>query len=124
MEKSWCKRYVRLRQERVYRVVRVSAKRNKSNTRLSDFYLHNNRSIIGSEEEKNTKAFVSGINNFFIRICGNFYIFCEFFDLDPTEEKSEDKFQYFQQLTQTINQFSMEELAQMIGAGMRLLDDN
>ncbi|GEM_PF-1579101 len=124
MEKNWCKRYARLRQERGDRVIKVIAKRNKNKHNRGDFYYEKNKPLVSCEAEKNSRAFVSGINRFFIRIAGSYYIFCDFFGLDPTDEKSEDKFRHFQQLAHTINKFSLEELAQMIGAGWRLLDDN
>ncbi len=120
MGKNWCKRYAQLRQRRVYRIVRV----NRNKTEPPGFYDHTHKLDIGFEAEKTTKSFFSGINHFYIRAGGNFYIFCEFFCLDPTDYKSEEKFIQFQRLAQTLNKFTREELAQMIEAGWRLLDDN
>jgi len=104
--------------------VRVVAKKNRNKTVPSLFYNHTDKPDTGIEAEKTTKSFLSGLNHFYIRIGGNFYIFCDFFSLDPTDYKSEEKFFQFQQLAQTLNKFTWEELAQMIEAGWRLLDDN
>jgi hypothetical protein len=124
VDKNWCKRYARLRQEKVYKIVKVRTKRTRNTAnRLYECKEQEDQETV-SKSQSNTKDFVSGINRFYIRIAGNFYIFCDFFNLDPTDYKSEDKFLQFQEFIKTINNFTLEELENMIQAGWRLLDDN
>ncbi|MBO3459782.1 hypothetical protein G7B40_011140 [Aetokthonos hydrillicola Thurmond2011] len=72
-----------------------------------------------SGAEKVTKAFVSGFNGFYLKICEDFDLFCEFFTLDPTDPSALQKFYQFKQLAKIINQFSLQELISMISWGWK-----
>jgi hypothetical protein len=124
VDKNWCKRYARLRYDKAYKIVKVRGARNRNYTRRNTEFKEQDEPELVPKCQTNSKDFVSGINRFYIRIGGNFYIFCDFFNLDPTDYKSEDKFRQFQQFIKTINHFTLDELDDMIQAGWRLLDDN
>jgi hypothetical protein len=76
-------------------------------------------SCYNSGAEKVTKAFVSGFNGFYLKICEDFDLFCEFFNLDPTDPSALHKFYQFKELAKIINQFSLQELVSMINWGWR-----
>ncbi|NWF62589.1 MAG: hypothetical protein HXY43_25985 [Fischerella sp.] len=88
-----------------------------------DFDYHLDKSGFESEAQKTAKAFISGVNRFYIKIIGEFSLFCEFFCLDPTDPTSFEKFYQFVQLARAINNIDLEELTQMIDAGWKLGND-
>ncbi|MCX7592187.1 MAG: hypothetical protein N2235_00210 [Fischerella sp.] len=85
-----------------------------------DFDYHVGKSDFELEAQKTAKVFISGVNRFYMKIIGEFPLFCEFFCLDPADPAAFEKFYQFVQLARAINNIDLEELTQIIDAGWRL----
>ena len=76
-----------------------------------------------SESQKATKVFVGGLNRFYLKIAEDFFLFCEFSCLDPTDLSTLAQFYRFKQLAKIINEFPLQLLTKMIELGWKLPGD-